>query len=170
MRGSITPRNPDSDQRRSTLVVVALIAVLVGLLVGAYLCYRLMLQGVERRAGSMFATWLATSAEAEVERSTTHSRRVVRGQLSEQLVPLFTDFPYQLSDARFMGKPIDFVIFDGLSETLAGDLEGLRRIVFIDVKTGTAGLSSVQRRIKECVEDGRVFCEHVPLDELEIED
>jgi hypothetical protein len=57
------------------------------------------------------------------------SRAVTRGQMYEQLVPYLPDFPFNPKDAQFLGRPVDFVVFDGLDE---GDL---RRIVFVEVWT-----------------------------------
>ncbi|HLD18783.1 MAG TPA: Holliday junction resolvase-like protein, partial [Candidatus Nanoarchaeia archaeon] len=45
-----------------------------------------------------------------------HSRAVLSGQFSEQLAPYLPDFPYKPTEARFIGKPIDFVVFKGMDE------------------------------------------------------
>lgn len=46
---------------------------------------------------------------------------------------------------RFLGSPVDLVVFDGLA---AGKLE---RIVFIEAKTGEATLTGRERQIREVV-------------------
>src|SRR3989344_4540373 len=45
-----------------------------------------------------------------------HSRAVLSGQFSEQIAPYLPDFPYKPTEAMFIGKPIDFVIFKGMDE------------------------------------------------------
>src|SRR3954463_14466691 len=60
------------------------------------------------------------------------SRAVTRGQMYEQLVPYLPEFEFNPKDAQFLGRPVDFVVFDGLDE---GEL---RRIVFVEVKTGAS--------------------------------
>ncbi|MGI8750892.1 MAG: Holliday junction resolvase-like protein [Acidimicrobiales bacterium] len=65
-------------------------------------------------------------------------------------------FAWDPADARFLGKPVDYVVFDGYAEVRAGARDHLRQIVFVDVKTGRAGLSKAERRIKACVESGAV--------------
>ncbi|MDI6691383.1 MAG: Holliday junction resolvase-like protein [Candidatus Bathyarchaeota archaeon] len=40
------------------------------------------------------------------------SRAVLKGALAEQLAPIFKIFGYNPSDARFIGDPVDYVIFD----------------------------------------------------------
>lgn len=88
--------------------------------------------------------------------SERHSRAVVRGQITEQVTPLLEGFAWDPADARFLGKPVDYVVFDGYAEVRAGARDHLRQIVFVDVKTGRAGLSKAERRIKACVESGAV--------------
>lgn len=80
-----------------------------------------------------------------------HSRAVIRGQVSEQVLPLSEDFPFEAADARFLGHPVDFVVFDGL----ASDDEELE-VVLVEVKSGSSQLSRRERRIREAVERGRV--------------
>ncbi len=49
-----------------------------------------------------------------------------------------------------MGSPVDFVVFAGLSDGQ------ITRIVFVEVKTGGAELSTRERRIRDAVRDSRV--------------
>jgi predicted Holliday junction resolvase-like endonuclease len=73
----------------------------------------------------------------------------------EQLVPWLPDFTFDPRDARFLGSPVDFVVFDGLS---TGEV---RRVVFVEVKTGSADLSSRERRVRDAIRNGRVeWAEH----------
>ena len=53
-------------------------------------------------------------------------------EVQEHLAPLFPAFLSQFNpkDARFLGTPLDFIVFDGLDE---GEV---RRVVFVEVKTG----------------------------------
>ena len=66
--------------------------------------------------------------------SIARSLSVVSGKVGEQLAPLFPEFlaNFNPKDARFLGSPIDFVVFDGLDE---GEV---KRVVLIEVKTGKA--------------------------------
>ena len=78
------------------------------------------------------------------------SRSVIGGQVSEQLAPYFPDFPGKPSEARFIGKPVDFIVFDGLDEK---QITGIR---FVEVKTGKSGLSAVERSLRDIITDGKV--------------
>lgn len=85
--------------------------------------------------------------------SITRSRSVVSGKVQEHLFPMFPEFMSQFNprDARFLGTPLDFVVFDGLDE--GGDV---RRVVFVEVKTGKASVTSRERHVRDAIEAGRV--------------
>ena len=93
------------------------------------------------------------AADLALERS----RRVLKGQAAEQLAPLAADFCYLPNDSRFLGSPIDYIVFDGLSED--EELE----IVFLEIKSGAAKLSAREMKIKNAVKAGRVRWEELRL-------
>ena len=74
------------------------------------------------------------------------SQAVTAGKVHEQLIPYLPSFPYNPKDVRFLGSPIDLVVFDGLAEGQ------IRRVVFVEVKTGDAGLTSRERRVRDVIE------------------
>jgi predicted Holliday junction resolvase-like endonuclease len=78
------------------------------------------------------------------------SRAITRGQIYEQMVPYLPGFRFNPKDAQFLGRPVDFVVFDGLDE---GDL---RRIVFAEVKTGGSKLTTRERLVRDAIREGRV--------------
>jgi len=78
------------------------------------------------------------------------SQAVTIGKVSEQLVPYLPDFPFNPKDARFLGSPVDLVVFDGLDEGQ------VRRVVFIEVKTGASGLSGRERQVRAAIQARRV--------------
>ena len=87
------------------------------------------------------------------------SQSVVAGKATEHLAPLLPGFDFDPRDARFLGSPIDFIVFDGLSE---GELH---EIVFVEVKTGPeAVLSNRERRVRDAVDAGRVRFLEVRID------
>ena len=73
------------------------------------------------------------------------SLAVTAGKVHEQLIPYLPAFPYNPKDVRFLGSPIDLVVFDGLAE---GDLRG---IVFLEVKTGGSSLTSRERQVRDVI-------------------
>jgi hypothetical protein len=43
----------------------------------------------------------------------SRSRSVLGGKFTEQMVPFFPDFAYDPTEVRFIGSPIDMVVFPG---------------------------------------------------------
>lgn len=74
--------------------------------------------------------------------SIDRSRSVISGKVQEHLAPLFPQFLSQFNpkDVRFIGTPLDFVVFDGLDEG-----NGVRRVVFVEIKTGKSSLQQRER-------------------------
>lgn len=79
------------------------------------------------------------------ETAIKQSRAVLAGQFSEQLAPYLPDFKYSPSEARFVGKPIDFIVFKGL------DRKEPEEIIFVEVKSGAAKPSMVEKKLKEVI-------------------
>jgi len=96
------------------------------------------------------------------DRSLDGSRAVIKGKIAEQFAPLLPGFSYLPSDARFIGDPIDYIVFKGYTELKdkKGRIDDLE-IVLIDVKTGKASLSALQEAIAKAVKDKRVRFEVV---------
>ena len=79
------------------------------------------------------------------------SKAVINGQVAEQIAPFLPDFPANPSDARFIGKPVDFIVFSGLSEN-----EKIDEILFVEVKTGKSLLNDREKEVKKAIEKGNV--------------
>ncbi|HLG25091.1 MAG TPA: Holliday junction resolvase-like protein [Candidatus Nanoarchaeia archaeon] len=84
------------------------------------------------------------------ETAIKQSRSVLSGQFSEQLAPYLPDFNYKPTEARFIGKPIDFVIFKGMDE------KKIDEVVFVEVKSGKSSLSPVEKSLKDAIENKKV--------------
>ncbi len=88
--------------------------------------------------------------ESERKDALNRSRSVIKGQVAEQIAPFLPNFPANSSEVRFIGKPLDFVSFNGMSQ---GKIED---ISFIEVKTGTSELSPIEKSLKEAVRLGKI--------------
>jgi predicted Holliday junction resolvase-like endonuclease len=97
-----------------------------------------------------FLQWKGGYTRMIREDAVHRSQAVTSGKVHEQLVPYLPGFPYNPKDVRFLGSPVDLVVFDGLAEGR------LRRIVFVEVKTGSAGLTQRERCVREVVEEREV--------------
>jgi predicted Holliday junction resolvase-like endonuclease len=91
------------------------------------------------------------------------SGRTLSGGVLEKFSPLMDQFPFDPHDAVWLGRPVDFLVFDGLSDDRESG-STLRNIAFVEVKSGRGQLSARQRRVKEAVEGGRVSWKEVRIE------
>jgi len=78
---------------------------------------------------------------------TSHRKRslsVRYGKLTEQFFPLIREYPYNSTNFRFLGTPIDGIQFNEDS------------IVFVEFKLANSKLTPKQKRIKTLVENNKV--------------
>lgn len=103
----------------------------------------------------------ADDLDAARKQSAKLSRATRDGRAYEQLVPYLPEFEerFDRCDARFLGAPIDFVVFDGLY----GAGEDLAEIVFLEVKSGRMTLNARERAVRQAVEEGRVRWDSIVL-------
>jgi len=88
--------------------------------------------------------------------SVEKSRSSLKGRIAEQMAPLLPGFLYDPADARFMGDPIDYIVFDGYTALRGGSAEAVPEVVLLEVKQGTSALSPFQKAIAASVAAGRV--------------
>ena len=71
-------------------------------------------------------------------------------------MPFIADFPYSPADCRFMGEPIDYVIFHNLHACSEGSvpIEDVK-VIFAEVKTGKAKLNPRQKILRKAIENGQ---------------
>jgi len=103
--------------------------------------------------------WDDDDLEAARRDAARRSRGVRGGKAAEQLAPFAPEFAerFDPADARFLGAPVDFVVFDGLA---AGEL---REVVLIEVKTGSGRLNANELAVREAISEGRVAYELMRL-------
>ena len=78
------------------------------------------------------------------------SRAVLGGHFTENLAPYLPDFPFSPTECRFVGKPIDFIVFKGMDE------KNIQEITFVEVKSGGSKLSSQEKNLKQAIEKKKV--------------
>ena len=96
---------------------------------------------------------LETSKKLATERETITTTAVNIGKSLEKVLPSMDDFRWEIPDCRFLGDPIDLVIFNGCCRNK------IESISFIEVKSGKARLNRNQRRVRDAVQDKKVIYE-----------
>ncbi|MEB3753272.1 Holliday junction resolvase-like protein [Acinetobacter sp. MD2(2019)] len=147
-------------------------AMLIGGLLGAFIATALL---ANLRNGKIQAEYEQKIVQLKLEhqqalrdaqqRSVNTSRAVLKGKMAEQFAPVLPGFNYLPSDAKFLGDPVDYVVFNGYSafregNASADDLE----LVLIDIKSGQARLTKGQQAIAHAIQQGRVRFETIRID------
>ncbi len=116
-------------------------------------------QQTNEKSKLLFQDWKQKEEKSIREDAIKKSQAVIMGKVTEHLVPFFPDFKYNPKDVRFLGTPVDFVVFDGLS-----DGDALKKVTFLEVKTGkSAGLSSRERLVRNCIDTKNVCYEIIRI-------
>ena len=146
-------------------------AMLIGGCIGVVLTTLIL---SNTRNGRVKAEYEQYIAELELEhqqalihaqkRSVNTSRAVLKGKMAEQMAPIMPEFQYLPSDAKFLGDPVDYVVFDGYTDLRDGEgrAEDIE-VVLIDIKSGGARLTKGQQAIAQAIRDGRVRFETIRI-------
>lgn len=82
--------------------------------------------------------------------ATLRSRSVILWEVYEKILPFLPDFKYNPKDMVFIWKWIDYIIFDWLSAWQ------LKKVVFLEVKSGKSSLNNNERMIRDSVSKKRI--------------
>ena len=138
----------------------AVLFILAGAIVGFLVAFALNSMaskssesGIEERV----ANRVEERAEKIAEQKLKSSSATLKGQIGERFAPFFKEFGFEAADARFLGSPIDYVVFDGLT---AGHVKG---VVFVEVKAEPLPLTFFQTQVKQAIERKDVYWKTVIL-------
>ena len=103
-----------------------------------------------QNALSKLQEWKIETEVAIRQDALARSAYVTIGKVSEHIAPYMPDFPYNPKDARFIGSPIDLLVFDGCDEGF------VQQVVFLEIKSGNSRMSPRQKQVRDAVLEGRV--------------
>lgn len=108
-----------------------------------------------------FAFWKRDFSKGIRKESIAQSQATITGKVTEHLSPYLPGFRFNPRDVRFLGSPVDLIVFDGLQEG------SLRRLVLVEVKSGKASsLTERERMIRDAILSGPLRVEwdvlHIP--------
>ncbi len=133
---------PSDTRLLPSLVLVLILGIAIGLLVA--LLY--------------IQQWKARYTQVIRQDAVQRSQAVTSGKVHEQLVPYLPEFGFNPKDARFLGSPVDLLVFDGLDD---GEL---RRVVFVEIKTGDSALTGRERQVRDVVRASQVVWEEIRIE------
>jgi predicted Holliday junction resolvase-like endonuclease len=136
------------------VLLVAVVAI-ASFLLGALLLYPFLKAHFE----AQYQVRQGQDKERVTREALRRSSATLKGQVGERFAPFVPGFGYEPADARFLGSPIDYVVFDGLADGQ------VKAVAFVEVKTGPLPLTPFQRQVKEAIDGGRVTFRVVELPE-----
>jgi predicted Holliday junction resolvase-like endonuclease len=107
---------------------------------------------VERTAWAQnqLQSWVYEKEQSIRKDAIEKSKSVNAGRLTEQFALFMNGMEFNPKDARFLGHPVDFVVFDGLDEG------NLQRVLFVEVKTGKSQMNARERLVREAIKNRQV--------------
>jgi predicted Holliday junction resolvase-like endonuclease len=125
--------------------------------------FELSLKEKSLEAHQKLVTDITKKFEEEVNKnndilSRKRSSEVRVGAITENLIPIIQGLPYDPTNLKHLGQPLDYVYFD------YDGPEGVE-IVFIEVKSGKAKESRRQKLLKHAIKLGKVYYEELRVDE-----
>lgn len=132
------------------------LALALGLIAGLLIARALVRRAATSRVLQDFATWQATELERFRKQVLEAGRPALKRDVGFEVSRGLYEFPFRHADARFIGHPVEYVVFDGYSEVKGRLADALSSVVFVDVKTDEWGLSRDAQLVRECVEGGRL--------------
>ncbi|MBI5804132.1 hypothetical protein HY450_02720 [Candidatus Pacearchaeota archaeon] len=119
-----------------------LVAIIVLLIFLSYFLYRL---GVRRGVYRREIEWQENLSR--LRREIAEKQRVgIKGKVAEAFAPYLPEFPFKPSECKFIGDPIDYLVFEGLDE------RDIRGIHLVEIKDGKSKLSKHQKQIKDLID------------------
>ena len=85
-------------------------------------------------------------------------RAEIKGRVAEMFAPFLKGFGFSSTDAKFIGDPVDYIVFNGMSE------DDIKDVVFVEVKSGFSKLNNRQRQIKDIIKKGKVRWKEVRIE------
>jgi len=107
---------------------------------------KIQIWGVLSKEATVSLEQWKVEAEKEIRKDAIDkSSSVTMGKMTEHMVPYLPGFGFNPADARFVGSPIDLIVFDGLGN------DEVKKIVFVEIKTGVSTLSTRERMVRDAV-------------------
>lgn len=178
------------DVETTTLIIGTIIGMIVGIVVIYAIMQSRVSKNIQRTATSMFdqqkeqlELTFRQQAKSEFDKhvaeyeikvqqrieearkeSLDRSRTSLKGKIGEQMAPLLPEFitNYEPADARFIGTPIDYIIFKNMSKNSSEIKEPLE-IIMLEVKSGNSSLTKIEKAVKDAIGNQRVRFETLKI-------
>lgn len=87
--------------------------------------------------------------------SVKRSKSVILWEVYEKVLPFMPDFKYKPKDMVFVGKWVDYIIFDWLNEW------NVKQVVFLELKSWKSRLNKNEKMIRDIISEKKIkYVEH----------
>jgi predicted Holliday junction resolvase-like endonuclease len=124
---------------------------------------KIIFEDAKERAKTLLSMWMMDEEKKLRKDAVIRSMGVNFGKITEHLLP----FSHHLAefdprDIRFIGSPVDLMIFAGATAQ-----KSISDIYFVEIKTGSGQLSKKQKSIKEAIDNRRIHWKPIIVPEFQ---
>jgi len=124
---------------------------------------KVMQEAANDRAKSMLSLWMQDTEKDLRKDAITRSMGVNFGKITEHLLPFSRHLAeFDPRDIRFIGSPVDLMIFSGATAKKS-EID----IYLVEIKTGSGQLSKKQKTIRDAIENHRVYWKPIVVPEFQ---
>lgn len=133
----------------------ALVALGGGLILGLVLIWLLSQELARRQATTEFEEWRVRELYGVRRDALDRSRPEIQRRVGTAIATWSQSFPFFQEDSRFVGHPVDYVVFEGYSELRAKRESQITCVTFVRAREDGRD-DPDGRLVEECVRLGRV--------------
>ena len=122
----------------ASFIIAAIIFIIIGYIIGKIITTHLLNKEWEDKIPEQRADAI------------NRSRASLGGKFSENLSPYFPDFPFHPTEMRWLGSPVDYIVFKGM------DNDKIEELIFLEIKSGKSVLTAREKQIKKLIEEKKV--------------
>jgi len=152
----------------SEMILISVWAIITTIVLGFLVVFFIKLQKKHEEDKKLMEQNFAK----KIKKSLEGQRSSVKGKAWEQLAPFFPEFTakFSPSDSRFIGTPIDYVVFKNMTDFDKNNKdENPIEVVLVEIKTGKAKkLNPLEDAVKDAIDSKRVSFEQIDLPDEKI--
>lgn len=133
----------------------AVLALIGGLVIGLVVVAFLARELVSGQVRADIERWQSRELYTIRRDALDQSRPEVQRRVGAVIAAWTHSFPFHQEDSRFIGHPIDYVVFEGYSAVRARQVEQIGSVTFVRARAGD-GPDPESDLVRECIAAGRV--------------